>query len=144
MTRDGILNPTAEFFFHNLKDDTDFSTMITIFASAFEFVPILAGRRKGGKKERKERQGKIEELEKEIEAKKTEWELEDSVVMRKESKVGVTSAAARRARALLWTHLLRMDLEDEEMRQGRLGSPPNSTKLTPQSFLQCWRWPSRS
>ena len=144
MTRDGILNPTAEFFFHNLKDDTDFSTMITIFASAFEFVPILSGRRKGGKKERKERQGKIEELEKEIEAKKAEWELEDSVVMRKESKVGVTSAAARRARALLWTHLLRMDLEDEEMRQGHLLTWPDIAKLTPQSFLQCSRWPLRS
>jgi translocation protein SEC63 len=71
------------------------------------------------KKERKERQSKVEELEKELDGKKEEWGVEDNPIMRKESRVTVSSAACRRARALLWAHLLRVEV-DAEAKSGRL------------------------
>ena len=119
MTRDGILNGTAELYFHFLREDTDFTALVALLASSVEFASLLAGKKRGSKKERKDRQAKIEELEKEIDAKKEELGVEENPIMRKESKVGVTSAVARRVRALLWSHLLRMDLPEKELRDGQ-------------------------
>ncbi|KAK8865735.1 hypothetical protein IAR55_000881 [Kwoniella newhampshirensis] len=116
LTRDGILNPTAEIFFHQLRDDTDFTSLIALLASALELHSVLGGKKKVSKKERKERQAKVEELEKVLEEKKLEIGIEESPLMKQESKVIITSAVARRARALLWAHLLRVDLDDAEMR----------------------------
>jgi translocation protein SEC63 len=84
-----------------------------------EFLPLLAGKKRG-KKERKERQSRIEELEKQVEEKRESWGGEDGVWMRKDSKVsaGVGGGAARRARALLWAHLLRIDLVEQELKDG--------------------------
>ncbi|RXK35529.1 hypothetical protein M231_07208 [Tremella mesenterica] len=116
LTRDGILNASAETFFLSLREDTDFFSLIALLASAVEFQALLAGKKAGSKKERKERQAKIETLEKAIEAKKEEWDVHQSPLARREGRVQVTSAAARRAQALLWTHLLRMDLGEPELR----------------------------
>jgi len=116
MTRDGILNTTAESFFHQLRDDTDFISLIAILASAAEISALLG--KKGSKKEKKERQSKVEELEKVIEARREELGVDENVMMKQENRVEVKTAPARRARALLWAHLLRMDLEDAEMKSG--------------------------
>jgi translocation protein SEC63 len=119
-TRDGILNASAESFFHGLREDTDFSSLVSILASAAELQAIVGGKKAGSKKERKERQSKVEELEKRLEARKEEIGFEESVLMRKDSEVAVTSAAARRVRALLWCQLLRLDPENAEMQSGEL------------------------
>ncbi|WWD18086.1 hypothetical protein CI109_102534 [Kwoniella shandongensis] len=116
LTRDGILNPTAEIFFHQLREDTDFSSLIAILASALEIHAVLGGKKKVSKKERKERQSKVEELEKVLEERKQEIGIVESPLMRRESRVVLSSGVARRARALLWAHLLRVDLDDAEMR----------------------------
>ena len=116
MTRDGILNTTAESFFHQLRDDTDFISLIAILASAAEISALLG--KKGSKKEKKERQTKVEELEKVIEARREELGVDENVMMKQENRIEVKTAPARRARALLWAHLLRMDLEDAEMKSG--------------------------
>lgn len=118
MTRDGILNTTAETFFHQLRDDTDFISLIAILASAAEIQALLGGK-KGSKKEKKERQSKVEELEKVIEARREELGVDENVMMKQENRVEVKTAPARRARALLWAHLLRMELEDAEMKSGK-------------------------
>ncbi|KAK4686374.1 translocation protein SEC63, partial [Tremellales sp. Uapishka_1] len=115
-TRDGILNATAEVFFHQLRDDTDYVSLIALLASALEFQAILSGKREVSKKERKERQGKVEELEKQLESRKEELGIEEGIRMHKDSRVVPTTAVARRARALIWSHLLRVDLEDVEMK----------------------------
>jgi translocation protein SEC63 len=65
------------------------------------------------KKERKDRQAKVEELEKDLEKEKENLGIEESPLMRKESKVAVSTAAARRARALLWAHLLHFEVDAE-------------------------------
>jgi translocation protein SEC63 len=118
LTRDGILNSTAEFFFHNLRDDTDFLSLVAILASALEFTAILGGKRKLSKKERKERQAKVDELDAKLDVLKAEQGVEDGVSQKAESKVVPTSAVARRANALLWAHLLRVEPEDPELKSG--------------------------
>jgi len=121
LTRDNILNTTAELFFHQLREDTDFLSLVTLLASALEFQAILGGKKRGSKKQRKERQARIDDLEKELERKREEWGVEESVMMRKESRIGVGSAVAKRARALLWAHFLRVDLQDKELESGESG-----------------------
>jgi len=113
LTRDGILNGTAELFFHQLREDTDFISLITILASALEFQAVLGRKQKGSKKQRKERQARIEELETELDKKRAELCVDESPTMRAESRASVTTAVARRVRALLWAHLLRFELEPE-------------------------------
>lgn len=117
-TRDGVLNPTAEHFFYHLKDDTDFSTLINILAGSAEFIPLLSGQKKGSKKDRKDRQNKVEELEKELEKRREELGVDDSPLMRKDSQVLTSTAVSRRARALLWAHLLRVDIEEADLKSG--------------------------
>lgn len=126
MTRDGILNTTAESFFHQLRDDTDFISLIAILASASEIANLLSTK-KGNKKEKKERQSKVEELEKVVDAKKVELDITEDVMMKQEHRVEVKTAPARRARALLWSHLLRLDLEDAEFKSGELSADQAST-----------------
>lgn len=116
LTRDGILNGTAEIFFHSLRQDIDFLSIISLLASALEFESVLATK-KVSKKQRKERQARIEELEKVLEEKRVALNIDESPTMRKDSRVIVTTAVARRARALLWAHLLRVKLEPELERE---------------------------
>ena len=123
MTRDGVLNGTAELFFHYLRDDTDTLSLVCLLACALEFTPVLAGKRRVGKKARKDRQARIEELYKQLDIKRAEIGIEVDPIMRQDSSVNVTTATARRARALLWAHLMRMDLEDKELREGEIGWP---------------------
>lgn len=118
MTRDGILNTTAESFFHQLRDDTDFMSLISILACATEIHNLLS--KKGSKKEKKERQAKVEELEKIVDAKKEELAISEDVMMKQDHRVEVKTAPGRRARALLWCHLLRIDLDDAELKTGEL------------------------
>ena len=120
LTRDGILNPTAELFFHYLRDDTDYLSLVSLLAGALEFVPLLAGKKSGSKKERKERQAKIDELEAVLEAKREEQGVEEDPIMKKESQIGVSTAAGKRARALIWAHILRHDLDNEELADEQL------------------------
>lgn len=117
MTRDGILNSTAEAFFHQIRDDTDFVSLVAILASAAEIHALLS-KKKGSKKERKDRQTRVEELEKVFDARKEELAISEDVLMKNEHRVEVKTAPARRARALLWCHLLRIELEDAEMKSG--------------------------
>ena len=118
MTRDNILNATAELFFHQLREDTDFLSLVALLAMAFEFHSILGGKKRGAKKERKERQARIEDLEKELDRRREDWSVEESIMMRKESRIGVGNVVAKRVRALLWAHLLRVDLKDKELAIG--------------------------
>ncbi|WVQ85273.1 hypothetical protein IAT38_007438 [Cryptococcus sp. DSM 104549] len=120
LTRDGVLNGTAELFFHDLADDTDFSSLIALLASALEIAALVGNSGKVSKKARKERQGRIEELEKVLDEKKAEFGVEEDPLMKKESRVQVTTAAARRARALIWAHLLRVELADAEQKADQL------------------------
>lgn len=63
------------------------------------------------KKARKEVYGQVEELEKALDNRRAELGLEESAMMRKDSRVGVEGAGQRKARALLWAHLLRYELD---------------------------------
>ncbi|CAK9782099.1 hypothetical protein CC85DRAFT_289163 [Cutaneotrichosporon oleaginosum] len=110
LTRDGVLNSTAENIFHKLRSDTDFLSLIALLSSSDEFQTILAPRRKLSKKDRKERQARVEALEQELDAKRADLLINENPMMKKDSRVIVTTATARRARALLWAHLLRHDL----------------------------------
>jgi hypothetical protein len=106
---------------------------LTILAGASELAAILhAKTRKMSKKERKDRQAKVEELEKDLEKEKENLGIEESPLMRKESKVAVSSAAARRARALLWAHLLRFEVDAE----AKKGECPGAT------FGRFGQWPA--
>lgn len=116
LTRDGILNGTAEIFYHQLREDSDFLSLISILSSALEFQ-VLFGKRKGSKKERKASQARIEELEKELDTKRSSLHIDEAPSMRAESRVMVTTAVARRVRALLWAHLLRVEIEPELQRE---------------------------
>nr|XP_018264892.1 translocation protein SEC63 [Kwoniella dejecticola CBS 10117]OBR87050.1 translocation protein SEC63 [Kwoniella dejecticola CBS 10117] len=142
LTRDGILNPTAEIFFHQLRDDTDFFSLMSLLASALEFGAVLGNKKRGSKKERKERQSKIDELEKVIDARKAEIGLEENPLMRRENKVNVTTAVAKRARALLWAHLLRIDLNDHRLESEKLAvlrvTPPLLSALLNISLAHNW------
>ncbi len=42
--------------------------------------------------------------------------------MKRESRIGVTTAMGKRARALIWAHLLRVELNDKELQSGKLPS----------------------
>lgn len=117
MTRDGILNTTAEGFFHQLRDDTDFVSLITILAGASEIHALLS-KKKGSKKDKKERQSKVEDLEKIIEARKEELAITEDAMMKADHRVEIKTAPARRARAILWCHLLRIDMDDAELKSG--------------------------
>ncbi|BEJ18115.1 hypothetical protein CspHIS471_0703920 [Cutaneotrichosporon sp. HIS471] len=132
LTRDGILNATAEIFFHQLRDDTDFLSLIALLASAVEFQAILAPPAKLSKKDRKERQARIETLEQELDTQRADLLIDESPTMKKESRVIVTTAAARRARALIWAHLLRYDLPKDlasEQLEVLRAAPPLLTAL---------------
>lgn len=113
LTRDGILSPTAEIFFHQLREDTDFPSLVTLLASAVEFQRLVGARKKAGKKERKEKQAKVEELEKEVDGRIVEMGIVESPTMRRESRIQPKTAVARKARVLLWAHMLRIDLDAE-------------------------------
>ncbi|KAK6907520.1 hypothetical protein I203_101515 [Kwoniella mangroviensis CBS 8507] len=143
LTRDGILNPTAEIFFHQLREDTDFFSLISLLASALEFTAVLGGSKKrGSKKERKERQSKIDELEKILDQRKIEMGIEENPLMKKENRVVVTTAVAKRARALLWAHLLRIDLNDHQLESEKLAvlrvTPPLLSALLNISLSHNW------
>ena len=53
-----------------------------------------------------------------LEAERAELDIDDDPEMRVENKFGVQTIAAKRAKALLWAHMLRHDLEDKEMQRG--------------------------
>jgi translocation protein SEC63 len=121
-TRDNILNTSAEYFFHNLRDDTDFLNLITILAGALEFQALLGlankdkNKIKPSKKERKEKSGRIEEIETLLDERREVLGLGESVIIRQENKVG--SEAQRRARVLIWAHLLRWEFDERELKDG--------------------------
>ncbi|OXG30931.1 translocation protein SEC63 [Cryptococcus neoformans Ze90-1] len=119
LTRDNILNATAERFFHSLAEDTDFTNLIALLAGSLEVAAVVGGN-KVSKKTKKAKQSKVEELEAKINEIKEQNGIEEDPLMKVTSRVGVTSGADRRARALIWAHLLRIDLDDAEMRNDQL------------------------
>jgi translocation protein SEC63 len=64
------------------------------------------------KKARKEVYSQVEELETELDARRLELGVEEAATLKKDSRATVESAGQRKARALLWAHLLRFDLQD--------------------------------
>ena len=89
-----------------------------MLASSLEFVPLLASKKRGSKKERKDEQGRVDELDKTLDSEREALEIDDDPEMRNESKYVVQSATAKRAKALLWAHMLRHDVQDLSMRKG--------------------------
>ena len=87
-------------------------------------MPLLAGRKANSKKERKDRQSRVEELEKELDKRKEAIGLDEQSTMRLSSRVATPTAVARRARALIWAHLLRVDVQDLELKSGELTMMP--------------------
>lgn len=141
LTRDGVLNGTAELFFHQLREDTDFLSLVTILSSALEYVPILGKKVKGGKKARKERQAKIEELEKVLDEKRKELGIEEDPTMSRDSRATVTTAVGRRARALLWAQLFRLKLDrelEEEQLEVLRATPPLIHALSNIALAHNW------
>lgn len=61
----------------------------------------------------------MEELELELEKRKEELGLGESVSMRPENQVTVGSAAQRRARMLIWGHLLRFEFDEKDLKDGK-------------------------
>lgn len=78
----------------------------------------MSGKKRGSKKERKERQSVVEDLEKELDAQRETVDMDEDPTMKAESRMGVHTAAAKRARVLLWAHMLRHDLGDKELVDG--------------------------
>lgn len=117
-TRDNVLNGSAEYFFHSLRDDTDFVTLITIFSGAKEFAHLLdpkaSSHGRMAKKARKELYSQVEELEKHLDARRADLGIDESATLKKDSRVSVGSAGQRKARALLWAHLLRYDMNGDK------------------------------
>lgn len=141
LTRDNILNATAERFFHSLAEDTDFTNLIALLAGSLEVAAVVGGN-KVSKKVKKAKQSKIEELEAKINEAKEQNGIEEDPLMKVTSRVGVTSGADRRARALIWAHLLRIDLEDSEMRNDQLAVlrvlPPLLNAITNIALAHNW------
>ncbi|KIR81797.1 translocation protein SEC63 [Cryptococcus gattii EJB2] len=141
LTRDNILNATAERFFHSLADDTDFTNLIALLAGSLEVAAVVGGN-KVSKKVKKAKQSKIEELEAKINEAKGQNGIEEDPLMKVTSRVGVTSGADRRARALIWAHLLRIDLDDAEMRNDQLAVlrvlPPLLNAITNIALAHNW------
>lgn len=90
-------------------------------AGSLEVAAVVGGK-KVSKKTKKAKQSKVEELEAKINEIKEQNGIEEDPLMKVTSRVGVTSGADRRARALIWAHLLRIDLDDAEMRNGQLSN----------------------
>ncbi|KAI9635000.1 Sec63 Brl domain-containing protein [Dioszegia hungarica] len=147
-TRDNILNTSAEYFFHNLREDTDFLNLITILAGALEFQTILGlatkakGKGKPSKKERKEKTGRVEEVEALLDERREALGLGESITMRPENRVAVGSAAQRRARVLIWGHLLRWDFDERDFRDDQravlLAVQPLLTAISNISLAHGW------
>lgn len=53
----------------------------------------------------------MEELEKALDARREELALEESITIKPDSRIAVGSASQRKARVLIWAHLLRYKLE---------------------------------
>lgn len=75
---------------------------------------------KASKKERKEKSGRIEEIETLLDGRREVLGLGESVLIRQENKVVVGSEAQRRARVLIWAHLLRWEFDERELKDGQL------------------------
>lgn len=121
---------------------------MTVLAGALEFAALLSGAKgkdaakKLSKKERKEKQGRIEELEALLEARREELGISERVAVRQEDRAVVGSAAQRRARVLLWGHLLRYDFDEQELKDGQLVATfPRRSRLTDDD--RATRHPSR-
>ena len=94
-------------------------SLINLLASAAEIQTLVSGkRRKLNKKAKKERQTALEELEKEVESTRSALGLAEDVSMRAESRITPRNASSRRASALLWAHLLRLQPKDVELHRG--------------------------
>jgi hypothetical protein len=117
LTKDGALSSTAELFFHNLIEDISFEALLALVASAFEIKTILSSK-SSSKKLKRSRQTQTEGLEKKVRSESERLGLGDvlSAGWASERSKGVVlpNPVNRRAVALLWSHLLRIeDLEAE-------------------------------
>ncbi|GHJ86064.1 hypothetical protein NliqN6_2466 [Naganishia liquefaciens] len=115
LTKDGALSSTAEIFFHDLTEDISLSGLLGLLASAVEIREVLAKTTGKSKKEKKARAIQTDELEKTLIEKAKDIGLQERDLF---SSV-VSTAPARRASMLLWSHLLRYDDLSAEMLEER-------------------------
>jgi hypothetical protein len=109
-----------------LTEDISLSGLLGLLASAVEIRELLPKTTGLSKKERKTRASQTDELEKTMIEKAKEIGLQERDLI---SSV-VSTAAARRASMLLWSHLLRYDGLSAEMLEGELKYPaPGSSCL---------------
>ncbi|KAH8082647.1 Sec63 Brl domain-containing protein, partial [Filobasidium floriforme] len=123
LTKDGALSSTAELFFHNLIEDISFPALLALIASALEIKTILAAK-SSSKKQKRTRQTQTEALEKKVRTEAERLGMGDVLAAGWESEKGkgvvLPNPHNRRAVALLWTHLLRIeDIEAELLDERR-------------------------
>lgn len=115
VTKDGIQNETAELFFKGVTEDATTPRLVGLLASSVEYRTMLGGAGHS-KKDRRSRVSQTEELEKRI--RERSQQLGQGDVLAQAQKTA-TTAPARRAQALLWSHLYRMDLGDADLAEER-------------------------
>lgn len=122
LTKDGALSSTAELFFHNLIEDISFPALLALIASALEIKTILAAK-SSSKKQKRNRQTQTEALEKKVRAEAERLGMGDVLAAGWESEKGkgvvLPNPHNRRAVALLWTHLLRIEDIEAELLDGK-------------------------
>jgi translocation protein SEC63 len=121
LTKDGALSSTAELFFHNLVEDISFEALLALIASAFEIKSILASK-SNSKKLKRSRQNQTEALEKKIKAESERLGMGDVLAAgwasERSKGVVLPNPVNRRAVALLWSHLLRIEDIETELLDG--------------------------
>lgn len=121
LTKDGALSSTAELFFHNLVEDISFPALLALIASALEIKTILSAK-SSSKKLKRSRQAQTEALEKKVKAEAERLGMGDVLRAGWESEKGKGVVRPdphnRRAVALLWSHLLRIEDIEAELLDG--------------------------
>lgn len=133
LTKDGALSSTAELFFHNLIEDISLEALLALIASAFEIKSVLAAK-SNSKKLKRSRQSQTEALEKKIKAESERLGMGDVLAAgwasERSKGVVLPNPVNRRAVALLWSHLFRIQDLDTELLDGKHvvshGGPPDN------------------
>jgi len=133
LTKDGALSSTAELFFHNLIEDISLEALLALIASAFEIKSVLSAK-SNSKKLKRSRQSQTEALEKKIKAESERLGMGDVLAAgwasERSKGVVLPNPVNRRAVALLWSHLFRIQDLDTELLDGKhvvsRGDPPDN------------------
>lgn len=109
VTKDGVQNETAELFFKGVGEDATTPKLIGLLSSSVEYRLMLGGAGHS-KKDRRSRVAQTEELEKQV--RERAQQLGQGDILAQAGKTA-TTVPARRAQALLWSHLYRMELSPD-------------------------------